>query len=322
MDPPATFVAQLTSGDPPPVLAVLVAFLRSAGVEVHELGADERGEGLTEATRHEMAMCPISIVHFAGGFPQSQSPRALRIIHNWGGTNPTRTILTLVDRPLSDGGLRERMLHHRALDTGRDSTQSETLALHLARLILPPHYDAADPPQDLHEWLAYGTACNHWGRSEEALSAFKQAAQLHPDDYTVRTNLAYTHLRLSQWEEGIRFGWDVFRSTSLWCAGQCHMALQQYERAQHAYGRALGIWPTYPAALLGQGEIYRHLDQTEQARECFQKAIEVHNIDDAWAYDHPAIARRAWEHLSEIYLAAGDHEHAAEAAARAAQLAE
>lgn len=150
MDSPGAFVVQLTMGDSPPVLTTMIASLRSAGVEVQELGADERGEHLTEATRREMAMSPITILHFAGGLPQSQTPRALRIVHSWGGLNPTRTILTLVDRPKPDTGLRERMLRHRALDEDPDPAHSEALGLHLARLIYPPLHDAADPPEDLH----------------------------------------------------------------------------------------------------------------------------------------------------------------------------
>jgi tetratricopeptide (TPR) repeat protein len=317
---PSVFVAQFVDGEASPVLAAMIAFLHAVGAIVRELDGNERGEHLTEATRREMGMCPITVIYFAGGLPQSQTPKAMRIVHTWTGLNPTRTVLALVDRPLPSGGLRERMLRHRALD----ETDEEAVAVgqHLARLIHPPAYDPSDPPLDLHEWLAHGTARNLWGQPQAALSAFRQAEQLQPNEHSVQTNLAYTHMRLGQWEEGIRLGEARKALMGLWCAGQCHVALRQYEQARAAYRRALTVWPTYSAALLGLGEVYWHLGQMEQARDCLLRATEYHNFDDAWGCDHLTVARRAWEHLSAIYEAEGEHGQAAEAAARAAELTE
>lgn len=324
MDILRVLVADVAQRNRSTTTAIIIPYLRTAGADVYPLHADDRAGSLELDVLRELYLRPVTIAHFLGGLAQSNAPEVLRRMHTMNLLNPTRIVIAIIQQPVSGDRLCEQLFpDYIALNASADHDTLTTLASRLAEVVTSPCGGVVDQ-QSLaaHEWLIRGRVCNLQGQPDVALVHFSTAASLFPTVAAIRANLAYTHTRLGHWEEGIRLGWELMSAMSLSCAGQCHTALYQYDKALAAYGRALAKQPHYHAALLGQGQVFLKLGRNEEAKVSLLKATVQTEESDPWAYEYPRIARHAWLYLMDVYAKEGDQEKASDAASKASKLPE
>ena len=151
------------------------------------------------------------------------------------------------------------------------------------------------------------------GDLEQALNAFTRVIELSPRDVQTLNILANIYSRLERHEEAIAHLEAVLDSDEgSWgvhvALGQSYALSEQWEQARQAFQRALDLNPYSPVVLYDIAVFYRHVGDNEFSRRMFESVLKV-------APNHVA----AHVQLGELML---DGEPAEEEASRARELLE
>lgn len=139
-------------------------------------------------------------------------------------------------------------------------------------------YDAANPD------IQAGLAQAYWLKKAYPLAEkhFKNAIQLSENEPKYYNNLGALYLSIERHDEAIAAFEKAAdnllfdRPEVAWTGiGMAHVQKQDYQAAQIAYQKAIGINPRYYMAPFRLGELYYNQDRPVEALEMFQKSVSL-----------------------------------------------
>tara|TARA_Y100000590_G_scaffold256162_1_gene287726 strand:+ start:959 stop:3475 length:2517 start_codon:yes stop_codon:yes gene_type:complete len=151
---------------------------------------------------------------------------------------------------------------------------------------------------DVDWWIKYGEKLYYIRREEEAISAFKTALLLEPNNKTAWKKLAWCYERLETWSD-VKNCWtelyiqdekDVMILAGL---GAACLNLDEYDKAKEYFSKILDIDNRNVDALDNLGYVHYELHEYKKAEECFKKSILLEREkDDVFAERY--LSRAYW----------------------------
>jgi Flp pilus assembly protein TadD len=125
-----------------------------------------------------------------------------------------------------------------------------------------------------------GVAYGEEGRFREALEQFRYSASLNPGDPLVRLNLSTLFLRTGDTDRALEeiayfIAARPFDSAGFLNRGEILLARNDYPEAITAFAEALSLHPASLAALTGLGYCHYRLEEWQQARWYWERALEL-----------------------------------------------
>src|SRR5579875_3914858 len=163
-------------------------------------------------------------------------------------------------------------------------------------------------------WLEVGYETVEAGRYAEAVTAYKEALRLKPDDEAAWVNLGFAYDHLGQYDKAVSAEQEAIRlkpdDADAWRGlGAAYGLLGQYDKAVSASQEAIRLKPDDEAAWVGLGVAYGHLEQYDKEVSAEQEAIRL-KPDDA----------DAWRGLGAAYGLLGQYDKAVSASQEAIRL--
>ena len=165
---------------------------------------------------------------------------------------------------------------------------------------LQPNYPGTLPKS----WNNLGILAARAGRTDEAISNFRQALKLDPDYTIALNNLGNAHRQEKQWEEAKSafqhsLEMNAADPEANYGMGMVFAQLDQTQQAYEYLQKALAARPVYPEALNNLGILYLRTKRRNEAEHSFQESIRV-----APSFD------QAYLNLSRLYAMEGDTQKA------------
>lgn len=142
---------------------------------------------------------------------------------------------------------------------------------------------------DLETLYLIGDICWDMGQILEAISYFKKATQLSPDDELSSLALYHTLSESENFEEALNemeryltsFSSLEYESFRAECYFKQGMRSFDFNKRNLLLERAIAVAPEYAEAFVELGKSYKKLGEIEKAKSAYKKAIEIE--DDGWA---------------------------------------
>lgn len=200
-------------------------------------------------------------------------------------------------------------LAHEAFDSAYQLTPSDELKAHLAALA--PHVSNQDP---LKQLLQHARKLEASSQPDEALKAYRAAAQLRPNDVSVLQGTAWLLRRLGHIDDALPLLQKALvlepdRPELHNDLGVLFQDRDDFPKAITFHKRALKFNPRFTPAFINIGVAQKRLGRIEEAIEAYQAAL---NIDVNLPEAH--------NNLGNLYRIQGKHAEAFEHIRRALQL--
>jgi len=137
-------------------------------------------------------------------------------------------------------------------------------------------------------WFEVGCKAEEAGRHAEAVTAYKEALRLKPDDEAAWFDLGAAYGLLGQYDKAVSASQEAIRlkpdDAAAWLSlGVAYHDLGRYDKAVSAEQEAIRLKPDDAAAWLNLGVAYGHLGQYDKEVSAEQEAIRLKPDDaDAW----------------------------------------
>jgi tetratricopeptide (TPR) repeat protein len=140
---------------------------------------------------------------------------------------------------------------------------------------------------------------------EGAERVFQESLKLAPNRASTLSNLAWTQVKLSKYEEAktnAQAAVSVERENgALWYAlGFICVCQQQFVEALEHLERAISLQPNFAEAHVLRGRVLLNMQRIEEALECYDRAIEL-QPDLAEAYNNRGAILRNMQYFDEAY---------------------
>ncbi len=223
-----------------------------------------------------------------------------------------------------------------------------TTALNRQAASPSPAWTKSSPAFQALVWFEVGYTADEAGRHAEAVTAYKEALRLKPDEALAWVNLGVAYAGLGQHDKAVNAEQEAIRlkpdDALAWLnLGFAYGHLGQYDKMVSAEQEAIRLKPDEELAWFDLGVAYGHLRQYDNEVSAEQEAIRLKPDDaDAWtglgfAYDHlgqydkavnaeqEALRLKpdealAWRNLGVAYAGLGQHDKAVRAEQEAIRL--
>jgi FkbM family methyltransferase len=159
--------------------------------------------------------------------------------------------------------------------------------------------------------LNLGVALAQTGRLDEAIAAFKKAAEHNPDSHLTHANLGLAYIQAQRYAEAADALASAARldSTSADVHNHLGIALAQLGRDDEAareYSKAIELRPDFHAPHTNRGNLLRSQGRLDEALACYEKALEL-CPSEADIYNNRGIA---YDSLAQTDRALADYDKA------------
>ncbi|MBN2387867.1 MAG: tetratricopeptide repeat protein [Anaerolineales bacterium] len=169
-------------------------------------------------------------------------------------------------------------------------------------------------PEQIFPWNNLGNLYMRLGLCEDALSAYQKAIEHNPQDGVSWNGLGDCYQRLERLEEA-KFAYQraikaLPRFATPWCGlADSYARLGKLPQALRAYSQAVSVNNRYLKAWIRLGNLYEYQQRLDEARDAYQRALEL-NPDQA----------PLWNRVGNVHFKVGRYEEAVEAYYKAIQL--
>src|SRR5579883_2718738 len=189
-----------------------------------------------------------------------------------------------------------------------------TTALNRQAASPSPAWTKSSPAFQALVWFEVGYTADEAGRHAEAVTAYKEALRLKPDEALAWVNLGVAYAGLGQHDKAVNAEQEAIRlkpdDELAWLdLGVAYGHLRQYDKEVSAEQEAIRLKPDDADAWTGLGFAYDHLGQYDKAVNAEQEALRL-KPDEALA----------WRNLGVAYAGLGQHDKAVRAEQEAIRL--
>src|SRR5579875_1926928 len=189
-----------------------------------------------------------------------------------------------------------------------------TTALNRQAASPSPAWTKSSPAFQALVWFEVGYTADEAGRHAEAVTAYKEALRLKPDEALAWVNLGVAYAGLGQHDKAVNAEQEAIRlkpdeELAWFDLGVAYGHLRQYDNEVSAEQEAIRLKPDDADAWTGLGFAYDHLGQYDKAVNAEQEALRL-KPDEALA----------WRNLGVAYAGLGQHDKAVRAEQEAIRL--
>src|SRR5579885_1758001 len=189
-----------------------------------------------------------------------------------------------------------------------------TTALNRQAASPSPAWTKSSPAFQALVWFEVGYTADEAGRHAEAVTAYKEALRLKPDEALAWVNLGVAYGHLGQYDKMVSAEQEAIRlkpdeELAWFDLGVAYGHLRQYDNEVSAEQEAIRLKPDDADAWTGLGFAYDHLGQYDKAVNAEQEALRL-KPDEALA----------WRNLGVAYAGLGQHDKAVRAEQEAIRL--
>src|SRR5579872_560243 len=189
-----------------------------------------------------------------------------------------------------------------------------TTALNRQAASPSPAWTKSSPAFQALVWFEVGYTADEAGRHAEAVTAYKEALRLKPDEALAWVNLGVAYAGLGQHDKAVNAEQEAIRlkpdDALAWLnLGFAYGHLGQYDKMVSAEQEAIRLKPDEELAWFDLGVAYDHLGQYDKAVNAEQEALRL-KPDEALA----------WRNLGVAYAGLGQHDKAVRAEQEAIRL--
>jgi tetratricopeptide (TPR) repeat protein len=130
-------------------------------------------------------------------------------------------------------------------------------------------------PKDASAWMWLGVVCLAQEKAEEAADALDKAAKLKPDDQDILYHRGRAHLLVSKDSYGEMFKVDPHSWLVHRVLAQANAEAERHLDAIAEYEAAIKLAPTQPGLHEELGSEYRNANKIPEAKQAFQRELEI-----------------------------------------------
>ncbi len=149
-------------------------------------------------------------------------------------------------------------------------------------------------PNNASLYYNLGFTYNKLGQYQQAVKYFNKAIGINPDDFDAYTELGFAYDQLGKYPEAIKYYEKALQikpndAMTYYNIGVAYNSLKKHQEAIKYYEKALQIDPKYDSAYNNIGFAYTQLGQHEKAIGYYEKVLRT-NPNDDYAYNNIGFA--------------------------------